>query len=330
MVNEHYVPQSYLRQFAPDGEGLVSRYSLIDSHGGGDYYSSPRYSIDNAASERGFADGIFEKDEATQAENNVISIFQRLTNGKPLTESQCGDLSQFVAFQFERTPKQQLFYQSQNFLSDQIDEFDSDGWISEVEDSTAKGYKALQHFGWIFLENNSEVPMITSDHPVVSYREDDLSEKTISGVQIFYPINPNHLIVLLHPNRFDVQPMYPDAHIEKMSIQKPVEAHKFNLLQPLSAFEEIFGPVNENDYLESLVERLISKYPDEDFVRGPQCDRETLEMVHRIATEQYQKYKNTRWYQENIKPIILAEEKKATSINHYNHGLKIIEELRSG
>lgn len=32
MVNEHIVPQAYLRNFAPDEEGLISRYSLIDEH----------------------------------------------------------------------------------------------------------------------------------------------------------------------------------------------------------------------------------------------------------------------------------------------------------
>ncbi len=34
MVNEHYVQQSYLRLFAPENEGVVSRYSLVEKHGG--------------------------------------------------------------------------------------------------------------------------------------------------------------------------------------------------------------------------------------------------------------------------------------------------------
>ncbi|WP_154020475.1 DUF4238 domain-containing protein [Halorubrum halophilum] len=111
-MNEHYVPQSYLRQFAPENANLISRYSLTDMHGGGDYYASGRYPISRSASEEGFAGGYFEQDEITDAEGSILTVFRKLKKEEELTGDEYGNLSWYIGLQFERTPKQQMFSRS--------------------------------------------------------------------------------------------------------------------------------------------------------------------------------------------------------------------------
>lgn len=330
VVNEHYIPQSYLRQFALDNANLISRYSLTDMHGGGDYYASGRYPISKAASEEGFADGHLEQGEVTDAEGAILNVFRKLKNRETLTGDEYGNLSWYIGLQFERTPKQQMFRQTADGLSRHTDEFESGGWTETIEKVTSGGHKNLQQFGWLLIENRTAQPLITSDHPVVTYSTQHPNQDANSNknVEIFYPIGPNHLIVLLHPTQYDVEPLYPEKQLRQLVIESPTEIHKLNLLQPLSAFSEIFGPVGEDEYLDRLVTTLCNAFPNPDYVRGPQCSREDMRWARELAIEHYSEVAGTEWYNESIRPIFKAENRESMALTDYSHNLSFVEELR--
>lgn len=329
-MNEHYVPQSYLRQFAPDNANLISRYSLTDMHGGGDYYSSGRYPISKAASEEGFADGHLEQSGVTDAEGDVLNIFRKLKNRETLTGDEYGNLSWYMGLQFERTPKQQMFRQTADGLSKYTDEFESGGWTEAIENVTSGGHKNLQQFGWLLIENRTTQQLITSDHPVVTYptQQEDRDTDSNENVEIFYPIGPNHLIALLHPAHYNIEPLYPKKRVRQIVIESRTEIHKLNLLQPLSAFSEIFGAVGEDEYLEKLVTTLCNAFPNPDYVRGPQCSREDIEWAHELAMEHYSEVGGMEWYNESIRPIFEAENHESVALRDYSHSLSFVDELR--
>lgn len=299
-------------------------------HGGGDYYASGRYPISRSASEEGFAGGYFEQDEITDAEGSILTVFQKLKEGKVLTGDEYGNLSWYIGLQFERTPKQQMFRQTADELSRYTDEFDSGGWTETVEKVTRGGHKNLQQFGWLLIENRSTQPLITSDHPVVTYptQQADQDANSNENVEIFYPIGPNHLIALLHPARYDVESLYPEKRLSRNIIESSTEIHKLNLLQPLSAFSEIFGPVGEDEYLNELVTILCNAFPNPDYVRGPQCSQEHMKRAHKLAIEHYSQIGGTEWYNESIRPIFEAEYRESVALTEYSHNLSFVEELR--
>ena len=299
-------------------------------HGGGDYYASPRYPISEAASEEGFADGHLEQDEVTRAENTILNVFRKLKQGETLSGDEYGNLSWYMGLQLERTPKQQMFRQTAAELSNYTDEFEPTGWTETIEKVTSGGHKNLQQFGWLLIENSTTQPLITSDHPVVSYptRQADEDENSNENVEVFYPIGPNHLIALLHPAKYNIQSLYPEKQLRRHTVESSIEIHKLNLLQPLSAFREIFGPVGEDEYLSELVTTLCSVFPNPDYVRGPQCSQENIEWARKIAIEQYPQVREKEWYKESIRPIFEAENNESSALKKYSHGLSFVEELR--
>ena len=99
MVNEHYAQRSYLRLFSPANEGVISRYSLVEKHGGGDYYDPiDRFSVEKAASSENYADGLFESNETTQAEKAMVESLRKMDNERDLSEGDIANISQFIIF----------------------------------------------------------------------------------------------------------------------------------------------------------------------------------------------------------------------------------------
>lgn len=340
MVKEHYVPRSYLRQFTPENEGLISRYSLVEQHDGGDYYPpKDRYSINKAAASEGFADGWFENDETAHAENEMIEALRKIIACEPLLPDDVGRLSQFIAFQHSRTPQSKLHFDARQRLEDLVEgkpervpEHYEDDWLDTLYYNANEGHETLQYMGWRIVENSTDTPFITSDKPVIHYFEQDFEEVTstnqdLHGREIFCPLDPDHLLLVLDPEVFHVDQQFPNTEIERVTISERSEVHKLNMLQGVSAFQEVFGPVGYGDLLERTIQALCDAFPHEDFIRGNRSDLETMETAMEFGSGMAT-MEDVGVYLEKYKPLIDSRRLKSHAIWAFSHNISIVEELR--
>lgn len=334
MVNEHYVPQAYLRLFAPEGKGLIARYSLVEKHGGGDYKPPiDRYSVRKAAATGEFADELLESDETNRAENAMIKALRKIPAGEDLSQTDIAHLSQFIAFQQDRTAEAKLHFDAREKLLGEIGEPSDGYWESVLAHNAQQGHESLQYMGWRIVENESDVPFITSDAPVVHYFEADRDDiKTtkyqFEGRQIFCPIGPDNLLLLLDPTRFRVQGQFPKTEIKSVTIGDENEIRKFNFLQGVNAFQEIFGPVDTGNLLERTIKALCQVFPDEDYIRGNWSDLETIQKAQELAAGGIETESELEWYVETGNRIIGSRRKKAQAIWNFTHNLSLIDDLQ--
>lgn len=341
MPKEHYVPQSYLDAFAPENDSRVSTYSLVKKHEGGDYYPPrDRHPIQKAAAIEGMVGGWFESDETTQTEKEMITSVRKILANDELEAEDIGRLSQFVAFQKSRTPSSILHYEARQNLPEfnegtRIDTIDgpfNEDWKNALYHNANEGHETLQHMGWLVVENDTEIPFVTSDDPVTHYFECDREELEVvdmdlHGREVYCPLGPNHMLVLLDPSHFAVTPQFPDRELSRVSVDSSREIHKFNLLQALTAFQEVFGPVEDGQYLEQLVTVLCRAFPHEDYVRGNRGDWETLLTATRLACGLGDPERR-ELYLEEYRDTVLSRRMKSEAVWSYDHAIALIQELR--
>ena len=313
----------------------------MKKHAGGDYYPPlDRYPIKKAAAIEGMVDGWFESDETTKTEKEMISSVRKVLNNDQLEDEDIGRLSQFVAFQKTRTPASILHYEARQHLPgfndgtrfDGIEKPFEEDWKNALYHNANEGHESLQHMGWLVVENDTDIPFITSDDPVTHYFDCDRDEleavdMDLHGREVYCPLGPNHLLVLLDPSRFSVPAQFPNTELDRVSVDNRSEIHKFNLLQALTAFQEVFGPVGAGEYLERLVTLLCRAFPHEDYVRGNRGDWETLLTATRLACGLEQP-EQKREYMEEYRDTILSRRMKAGAVWSYNHAIVLIEELQ--
>lgn len=337
MANEHYVPQSYLRLFSPENVGLISRYSLVDTHQGGDYRSAyDEYPVKNAASLESFADGWLEQDEVNRLENGAKNVFKMLQSTTDLDEEGIATISQYVTFQGDRTPSTRLHYEGRRMLGDILDNDTNiddltmaDRWEKILVRNSTEGQELLQHMGWLLVENKSDTPFITSDDPLAQYFEQDFenvenSNTQMEGREMYFPISPDHLLVFLDPSRFELTGQYPDTKIPKFTTSNPTDVNEVNRLQVISAFREIFGPLDFGEYLEELVNEIVLEFPDEGYIRGYTGELQRLLLAYSLAIG----FANSPWHRKFGKSIINEEQKKARAIWEHEHEISFIDDFR--
>lgn len=345
MANEHIVPQAYLQNFAPDGEGLISRYSLLDEHEGGDYHRPRnRYPISKAASYEDFADGLLESGETNFAEREMISTIRDILDGEVLSEKDVPGVSSFISFQTTRSINSRLYYSAIERLP--LDEFNEgvQDWPSAISYITSEGHTLLQYMGWVLIENKTDLPFFTSDEPVVEsqgmqFDNVDTPAKEMIGRQIFCPIGPDHLLLLLDPSLYDVDGLLwelnpeegiqqlPDEMFSRVEVTDRDEIWKFNLLQPLNAYREVFAPVGNGERLERAVERLCSAFPGDDFVRGNTPDFEKMRRAYTIAAAGPDSPEQREWYLRVGSNIITSRRKKLKALEQFSHSISVISDL---
>ncbi|MBO4249479.1 DUF4238 domain-containing protein [Halomicrobium sp. IBSBa] len=344
-MNEHIVPQAYLQNFAPDEEGLISRYSLIDKHEGDDYYPPrDRYPISKAASYEDFANGLLESGEANIAEREMIRTIRNILDGEVLSAKDVPGVSSFISFQTTRGISSRLYYNAKQRLPhDEFAEGVQD-WSSAISYNTSDGHTLLQYMGWVLIENKTDLPFFTSDEPVVEsqgkrFDNVDTAAKEMIGRQIFCPIGPDHLLLLLDPSLYDVDGLLyevdpeggiqelPDEMFTRIEVADRNEIWKFNLLQPLNAYREVFAPVGNGDYLEQAVEWLCSAFPDEDFVRGNTRDFEKMLRAYIIAASGPNSPEQREWYLREGSDVINSRGKKLKSLENFSHSISVISDL---
>jgi len=333
-VNEHYVQESYLRLFSPVDEGVIARYSLVEKHGGGDYYDPiDRFPVREAASSENYANRFFEGDETNRAENAMVKALRKIIDTKTLSEKDIAHISQFIVFQRDRSPRAKTFHRLKEEISQTAGIPIRGNWESVIELDSGERHEGFQFMGWRVIENETDLPFFTSDGPVVIYQEEypggGLGEGfQFTGKEVFCPVNPDKLLLFLDPNTFDVEPQHPSTDIPRIKVDDREQIWKFNLLQGISAFHEIFGPVGSGDELERMIEVSCKHFPDEDYIRGTRWDTE------QILEAQKSGFREATFRPEQLtippedREIITATKKASDARWMLNHNISLIDELR--
>ncbi len=187
--------------------------------------------------------------------------------------------------------------------------------------------------GWRIIENETDLPFFTSDGPVVIYEEEypggGLKEGfQFKGKEVFCPVNPDKLLLFLDPDTFDVEPQHPSTDIPRIKVNDRKEIWRFNLLQGLSSFHEIFGPVGTGDKLERMIEVMCKHFPDEDCIRGTRWDTERILEAQRSGFREATSRPEQLTIPPEDREIITATKKASDARWMLNHNISLIDELR--
>lgn len=269
----HYIPRFYLKRFSVNNEGKFIGL-----------YNHKRDVFVQQASLRHQAYENFlygEDDEIENAianmENNVAKMFYYWTEEKllypPPTDSNGFKLlKQFILYQAYRTPKSgnELIQSLNEGVKTILKEFKPDLY-QQMEGGTlahespvllsllnsVKHENLLNHLDCKFIVNLSELPLITSDAPVILYNQ--LMEAAgnyvgatglvAKGLQIFYPIHPRLIICLYDATVYSLG----NNCINCCSTESIDEIHQLNALQFINSEAQLFfDDIISEEYIKEL------------------------------------------------------------------------------
>jgi hypothetical protein len=264
----------------------------------------------------------------------MVNTFQKLDDGESLTREDIANISQFISFQRDRSPAAKMHHRMLEELFRAVGYDVKDYWEGVMHMDGNERYTGFQYLGWKIVENRTHLPFFTSDAPVFVYQdgfpEDDEASDgfQFDSKQIFCPISPDKLLILLDPSTFQAQPQYPDTEIETVEVNDQREVWKYNLHQGLSAFQEVFGPVGEGEKLQRMIEVMSRYFPDEDYIRGNKWSTDRIQRAQRQGIRE----SHQRPHQNTIPPEdkrIIISCKKATDARWlYDHKISLINDLR--
>jgi hypothetical protein len=336
MVMEHYVPRFYLRLFSPENDDQISRYTLVEKHGGGEYYPPrDRYPISKAAAVESYAGGLLEEPLTNRAERAMKQAVSRLIDERKLTGQDIAHISQFIAFQRDRGPASKFFHQGMEIFAEEgLASGPSDHrWEHALTHNAGTGHEILQHMGWRLLKNRTDYPFITSDQPVIWYLHSpdvssDNDRHNLSNMEIYCPIGPNHVLVLLDPGTFDIEPQQRSTNIVSEDIFDRHDIMKINLLQVMNSFQEVFGTIGYGSLLEVIVTKLCDAHPDPQYVRGAHTPLWKIEHTRQLAIGSFNSESAKKWYKNTGRKIITDQHKSIVAKRYYSHKIGWTERQR--
>lgn len=106
---------------------------------------------------------------------------------------------------------------------------------------------------WSIGVNNTDVPFITSDNPIVKFGHNGMQGFNSSGVEIFFPINTKLILILREPEFF----WYEFENNNHFVDLEKDEVEFMNSLQVQQSYRYVFS--HQDDY--SLVEGMMKRNP---------------------------------------------------------------------
>lgn len=226
-----------------------------------------------------------EDDEIENAlaelENYIAKLFYYWTEEKllyppPAESNGFKLLKRFILYQAYRTPKSggELLQSINEGLDTVLKEVRPDLWQQLVgstlrhENPVLLGLvSSIEHESLLnfldckFIVNLSELPLLTSDAPVVFYNQ--LMEASgnylgatglaTKGLQIFYPIHPRLIICLYDSDAYDLGSGFANCS----STESVLDIHQLNALQYINSKEQLFF----NDLIsEEYIKELCKQY----------------------------------------------------------------------
>jgi len=280
--NQHYVPQHYLRGWAP--HEMIGVYHLEDGE-------VPDTNIENVCSEDYlYGNPTHVEDALSELENIQNRPIQALRSGKrlvDLSEEEWALLLSFITTQRTRSKfTQEDIEEGDELLRKAIEEdFENDRyqeileWKSDfdyqekldalVDVSVLSvhhrhmllglfSYQTIQDLDAVMLRNGTNREFITSDIPIVLDNPRFKDEANIagagmveSGLQILCPIDPHRLLLLYDK---DVYSFESNSYLQTL-IQSESVVSELNLLQFHNAEDIVLHRGCEVKYLNSLAER---------------------------------------------------------------------------
>jgi hypothetical protein len=260
---QHFVPQYYLKYFCDKDEMIwwydkksdLSKRQKIREVGHQKYF----YDIEDVNERQVFEQVLAELDGAFSAHlrtvNDTLEKYDYL-----LQEARFG-LAQMIFLQQSRTPRHRAQYQQlaqKNFeiwyeatygkkvevsLKPKDEAFHQlKFFIESVKDSDIFSIYTDKHF-WVSLYNETDVPFITSDHPVVTCTSD------AGRTQLVWPISPKRAIVLLEKHAW--------PEVESNDGRTKVLLDKdgvnfYNYLQIKRSMRHIYGPSSDFSFAKEI------------------------------------------------------------------------------
>lgn len=279
----HYIPRFYLKRFSVNNEG---KYIGLYNHKSGIFVQEAPL---RHQAYRNFLYG--EDDEVENAlanmENEVAKMFYYWTEEKllyppPVESNGFKLLRQFILYQTYRTPRSgnDLMQSLNDGLKTVLKEAKSDLWKQRKGCTLAhdnpvlltllhsiEHERLLNYLDCKFIVNLSELPLITSDVPVIYYNQlMEAAENYIGatglvakGLQIFYPIHPRLIVCFYDSSVYDLG----NGCVNCCPMESIEEVHQLNALQFLNSDAQLFfDDIISEEYVKELC-RQYHKYKNE-------------------------------------------------------------------
>lgn len=241
---QHYVPRFLLRNFANDSDGKQIGIYLIKENrvitNGALYSQAYRYNLYGA-------DQIIENQYQEFETKASIAIRKLQSDNKTISEEEYAFLQIFIVFQMNRTPS--AFKMANDMFDKQMKEiFKYDSKVNKHFDNfrieftqphiflfqiSCKIAYVLSDLKLGLLENNTSVPFLLGQHPVVVLNPFLVERKWIGskkglaakGAIIFLPISPNMAVLLYDSCRYKL------ASWKKIAAVSEEDVHILNKCQ---------------------------------------------------------------------------------------------------
>ncbi len=259
--SQHYVPQFYLRNFSNDQKN-INIYNLSRQK----YFSGP---ISKQCAKPNFYSESQDIEHAfSKFEGKVAHIIKKIIDNKtvPIDNQEYIELLSFILWQSGRTNKaSQDMLKRANDIFDYLkpdlatmDEAKKIGWtlkdfekikVSHKNPALETSYQAISSAPLLFdlelvlLINKSKVEFITSDSPTALFNS-FFNGKTKGyqtgyankGLQIFFPLNPECMLVLYDPQYYEI----PFKEDRTYLVKKDKDVRRLNGLQIIFCFNNIY------------------------------------------------------------------------------------------
>jgi hypothetical protein len=201
----HFLPKFYQKNFSVDQDGKHIRLYNINS----DFYFDHAAISGQAKMKYLYGEDDQLETQLEKLENLCAPIFRSIIEEDQLPESTAEGqlLGKFILYQHARTVRQgQIMNDMSNSLMRDIigNKAENDDMsVCEMMHMVDKKLPYLAHLDYKLIINESDIPFITSDNPVVLYNQmmEAKNHGTPAawanmGLQVFFPISPDHLIYL--------------------------------------------------------------------------------------------------------------------------------------
>jgi hypothetical protein len=269
---QHFVPKFYLKNFSTN---------LDQTHIGLYHIPSKNFIVEADLSNQAYDDYFYGKDgiienNLSELENKARHPLKEVINKKSLPSKNSEDylvIWAFTLIQDGRTFAQakemneSINSQLKEVMKHDITVKDKiDGLVFKLKDAPVFTLSVLQSVMYTardlsckLIYNKTNLPFITSDHPVVKYNQFLENRKfdggrtglATKGLQLFFPIHPNFLLLFYDSKVYKVGGRKRDL----ITVENEDEINNMNLLQSLNCDEILYfnKSINKN-YLEILIQ----------------------------------------------------------------------------
>lgn len=104
---------------------------------------------------------------------------------------------------------------------------------------------------WMVGFNQTGIPFITSDNPIVKFGHDGLQGFNSKGIEIFFPLNRDLILILKDPEAFWYEAEF-DSHFVKLDY---TDVNFFNSLQVQQSYRYLFDKTGDFSLVEGMMQR---------------------------------------------------------------------------